>query len=245
MVFLKNPKKRIKKLHRPRLFGPKEGPWKRSEKSFSKKKGVKINPPKRRKTVTRKKKRAVPKGFSSWKTYMAHIRGKRKGGDTKMKKTRKKYKKNPPTHRRRRFLHNPMNLSPKGILNQLTTGAIDASEIVVGKAIARSIPGLLGISTSGTMGLVIQLGGGIAAGFIGNFINPNAGKMMLAAGLAAPIESLIKQMNIPFISSALGEDELVEISAYPQLDGVGDYVEMGAYPGSGDLVGYEEEMVQQ
>jgi hypothetical protein len=118
--------------------------------------------------------------------------------------------------------------SVKTILN----GAIDAGEVVVGKAATRAVPNMFGLPTTDAMGLAVQ---GLSALVVGwaahSFISPNAGKMMLAGGLSAPIESFIKSMNIPFISANLGEDvvEIDGMGTYPQLTspGMGTYVQMG------------------
>jgi hypothetical protein len=123
-------------------------------------------------------------------------------------------------------------LAPKNLMG----GVIDAGEVLVGKVVVRTVPGLIGFGSSDTIGLAIQALTAIVAGGVAHtFVNHNAGKMILAGGLAAPLETLIKSLNIPFISAGLGEDvvEIDGVSAYPQL------TNMGAYPQ------YGEEMVNQ
>ena len=78
----------------------------------------------------------------------------------------------------------------------------------------------------------MQVAAALAAGYVGRFISPNASKMMLAGGLAAPIESYVKSLNLPIISAALGDGEgyyavgawpaPAAISGYPVGAGVGD-----------------------
>lgn len=113
-------------------------------------------------------------------------------------------------------------------------GVTDAAEVVAGKAAARAIPNLVGLDTAGPLGLAVQGLSALVVGWVGHsFISHNAGKMMLAGGLAAPLESFVKSMNIPFISANLGEDtvEIDGMNAYPQLSA---QTQMGAYPQMGE-----------
>ena len=115
----------------------------------------------------------------------------------------------------------------------LMNGVIDAGEVVVGKAVARIVPQSLGIPTAGPMGLLTQAVTAIVVGWLGNaFVSSNAGKMMLAGALAAPVEDIIKTLNIPFLGPALGED-VVQIGTYPQES-------LGGYANGGDSMGEDE-----
>jgi hypothetical protein len=133
-------------------------------------------------------------------------------------------------------------LAPKNLMG----GVIDAGEVLVGKVVVRTVPGLIGFGSSDTIGLAIQALTAIVAGGVAHtFVNHNAGKMVLAGGLAAPLETLIKSLNIPLISSALGEDTVEVVQ-----DGMGGYVQipqgMGSYvqPGVG-AYDYNEQQYQQ
>ena len=213
-----------------------------------------VNPHSRKRSASRRRKRPIPKGYSSWSAYMDYVRsGGKKKGVTKMakrKRSRKRSRKasprrrrrslrlfNPPTRRRRthsrkrthrrRYRHNPafrLGNVPMLVFN----GAVDAGEVVIGKALTRLVPQFLNLPRDGAMGLAVQILSALVVGWGGTFISPNASKMMLAGGFAAPVEDFLKTMNIPILGPALGED-VVEISAYPQ--------NMSAYPGSGDLMG--------
>ena len=133
---------------------------------------------------------------------------------------------------RRRYRSNPrMPRTAMGFVGMITNGVIDAGEVVLGKAGARLVPQTFGIPTTGAMGLGVQVLSAVVIGWLGTFISGNASKMLLAGGLAAPVEDFLKTLNLPIIGPALGED-VVEISSYPQ-----DL--MGAYPGSGDLMGQD------
>ena len=118
-------------------------------------------------------------------------------------------------------------LKPANLIN----GAIDASEVLVGKVVVRAIPPMVGLPSGDTTGLLVQALTAVLAGGVAHaFVSSNAGKMVLAGGLAAPLETLVKGLNIPMISANLGE-ETVEIDgmrAYPQIpQGVGSYPQFG------------------
>ncbi len=184
-------------------------------------------------------KRPVPKGFSSWRAYMAHIRGfrKTKGGGGKARKARKTYSRNPANppatraHKRRRYHRNPVGSIPARLFN----GVIDAGEVLIGKGAARVVPGLIGMDRESTTGLIAQAAVGAIAGIGAHYVSPNAGKMVLAGGFSAPIESLIKKLNTDdkgaprstMIASAFGDEDLTMLSAFPAPT-----VELGAWPGT-------------
>jgi hypothetical protein len=123
------------------------------------------------------------------------------------------------------------------VVGQLMNGAVDATEVVLGKAVARAIPQLVGLPQSGAVGLAVQVGSALLAGYLARNISPNASKMVLAGGLAAPIESFVKGLNIPLISAALGDEDYYAVGAYPMAPGVGNGV--GAYP---SLQGEEDDV---
>jgi hypothetical protein len=116
-------------------------------------------------------------------------------------------------------------------VNNLMSGVIDAGEVLGGKIIVRTVPGLVGLPTTDMLGLTVQaLTAVLAGGVAHTFINTNAGKMVLAGGLAAPLETLLKGLNIPFISANLGEDvvEIDGLTSYPQIDArMGEYLQYG------------------
>lgn len=132
---------------------------------------------------------------------------------------RKRRRRSAPRRRRRRApRRNPRGFkipTMRGVFAQIQTGVVDAAEVVIGKAAARAIPTAINLPKEGPMGLLIQAGTAIVVGMLGvQFISKNAGKMMLAGALAAPVESLIAGLNIPFISPALAP---VGMGLYPQL----------------------------
>ena len=135
-----------------------------------------------------------------------------------------------PRRRRRTYRRNqPRQI--RGIARQLTQGATDALQVLAGKAVARTLPQMLGMGIENATGIAIQAAVAIGVGMVGRqFFGAAAGKMMLAGALTAPVETLIVAANIPILSPAL--------SAYPQLGnyssgyygaGVSAYPQLGNY----------------
>lgn len=139
------------------------------------------------------------------------------------------------TTRRRTYRRNqPVRL--KGIQKQLTDGAVGAFQVVAGKATARILTQQLGLSTEGATGIATQAGVALLAGMLAHkLFGANAGKMILAGALTAPIESMVVNAGVPVLSDAL--------SAYPQLaaypGAIPTYpgsVQLEAYPDTADLL---------
>lgn len=139
---------------------------------------------------------------------------------------------NDPARRHRRRRHNPA----RGIVGQVTQGAMDALGVVTGKVFSRAVPALVGLNLTGFAGVAIQAASAVVGGFVGSKIKPGFGRMVLAGGLAGIIEGYAKALNIPVISPALGDeyDAAMQhgMAAYT-LPGAEE--PLGLYPGfSGD-----------
>lgn len=180
-----------------------------------------INP--KRKGGQKMAKRRPPKGYSSWKAWMAHIRpkrGKRRNEPNPARRTSRKRAGRKRTNPRygvthRVYRRNPVRGALHNIPGRLFGGVVDAAELLAGKAVARTVPGLVKIDRDTTTGLIVQATAGAAAGIAAHMVNANLGKMVMAGGLSAPLESLIRRANIPVVSAALGDDEPVILSGYP------------------------------
>lgn len=119
----------------------------------------------------------------------------------------------------------PHMSNPRSIVRFVMDGAIDGFEVVLGKAgtnlVASKLPAA--IPSTGIAGqavrIIVASGLGIGAS---KFVSPNAGKMVLAGGLASVIEGLIKQFNVPLLAASLsGPGDFYAVGAYPSV---------GAYP---------------
>jgi hypothetical protein len=177
------------------------------------------NPPARKRrtkaTAARKTKRKPPKGFRTWKAYMASIRPGAKRNSPKRKRkapvaarrktTRKRTtrRRATTTRRRRTYRRNP----PRGQLaRQLTDGAMHAVSIVGGKAAVGIVSGLLPatLPSTGVGGMAVKAGTAIAVGLVaGQFLPRDVADYVLAGALSKPIEDQVVALGIPHISPAL------------------------------------------
>lgn len=193
-----------------------------------------INPPRPRgTTVTTKRKsgarkrRNPPKGYRSWKAWMAHIRpgAKRRarpnphGGTTVKRGTGKRRKAhalarrnpspavalNPPRRRRGRSRRNPpiMRELPR-FVGGVAYGAVCATggKVAVRKASAlmRQTPGsVFALGTQALLGL--GLGYGLA------MVHPQTGRDVALGGVQAALETALTRMKVPVIADALGADD--------------------------------------
>lgn len=198
------------------------------------------------------RRRSPPKGFKTWAAYMASIRPARanKGGKgmSKKRRRRKSYSRARASApavrrgggRRRSYRRNPP--IGRGIIGKVMQGVTDAALGVVGKAASRAVPSLIGLPQGGAVGIATQAAVGIAAGMVADKVRPGTGRAVLQGALMGPIESLVKGLNIPVISSALGDDyEGYTLAGYDD-PGIAGYVGAG---GMGDGAGVELSAQQQ
>lgn len=91
------------------------------------------------------------------------------------------------------------------MVRTLTEGATGALAAIVGKAAARAIPQQFGLSTVGTMGIATQGGVALLLGIVASKL-PMARKhapFIVAGALMAPMEEIVRSLNIPVLSPAL------------------------------------------
>lgn len=135
-----------------------------------------------------------------------------------------------PARRRRVARRNPPRRGipgPRQIVRTLTDGAIEAGQILVGKALVRSVPDLAGLPKEGNVGLAIQTAVALVTGIVANmFLGKDASRAILAGGLTAPLETVIVAYKVPWLSGALSPVTSVQgLSSYV---GGGD-MRLGAY----------------
>lgn len=90
------------------------------------------------------------------------------------------------------------------VVGSLMDGSVEAVQILIGKAAARSLPDLVGAPKQGNIGLAVQAATALVVGWgAGMFLSENAARAMMAGGLTAPIETLIVSYNVPWLGRAL------------------------------------------
>jgi hypothetical protein len=154
-------------------------------------------------------------------------------------------------HRRRhrRYRRNPA-FSVGGVMKQATQGVKDAAAIVVGKAATRAVSNLIPIGTNtGVIGAVKQVLVAVGVGYGASKLVKRGefARFVTAGGIAGALETIVKSLNIPIISTNLGDGAeysavgggnsamLPGMSAYPLSPGVSAYP-LGDYgDGMGEL----------
>jgi hypothetical protein len=118
---------------------------------------------------------------------------------------------------------------PRQILRTLTDGAVEAGQVLVGKAIVRSVPDLAGLPKEGNVGLAVQTAVALVAGILADmFLSKDASRAILAGGMTAPLESVIVAYRVPWLSGALSPvTQTAALSSYVR-GGNGD-MRLGAY----------------
>jgi len=108
------------------------------------------------------------------------------------------------------------------LVGMLMDGTVNAGQVLVGKAAARSVPDLMGLPKEGNVGLAIQAAVAVGVGFFADmFLSRQAAAAILAGGLTAPLETFLVAQDVPWIGEALSPvTAAAEVGAYT----------MGRYP---------------
>lgn len=112
----------------------------------------------------------------------------------------------------------------------LTSGAIEAGQVLFGKALVRSVPDLAGLPKEGNVGLAVQAAVALVGGILADmFLSKDASRAILAGGLTAPLETVIVAYKVPWLSGALSPvTQTSTLSAYV-MSGNGNNMRLGAY----------------
>lgn len=200
-----------------------------------------VNPRGKRRRATgrgaqRQTKRPPPKGWASWRAYMASIRpGATKAGashssegsksmarkrTTKKRHTRRRAvtrahapKAAHHTRRRRHTRRNPVGVRARSIgaaLKNLPAFAlhsgIKAGGALAGVVAARKLRGLTGQKAGSMVGSLIEAGVGIVGGALVSTVSPSLGEGIAVGGVLAPLMTFVQNQKIPHISDSLGDD---------------------------------------
>lgn len=108
-------------------------------------------------------------------------------------------------------------------------GVKDAALILVGKAGTRAVSAMIPFGANvGIVGAVKQVAVALAVGFAAHkALGADAARMVVAGGIVAPLETLVKGLNIPLVSANLGDATGAAGAGFAIQDGRDG---MGAYP---------------
>lgn len=105
-------------------------------------------------------------------------------------------------HKRRR---NPPSVNLKSILAGLQQGAEDAGFVVAGKAAVRLLSSRFSYEDGSMMDSLVETAGAMLLGLVApRIVGRDRARFLLAGALASPLETLIAQSNVPYISPLLG-----------------------------------------
>lgn len=138
---------------------------------------------------------------------MAAKRKRRKGRKT-VARRRSVTRTNPVRARRRsRYRRNPMGLSVGGIKNIILGGVVDAAFGVGGKTAVRVVRSKLGFDGATTVGAAVEVATATAIGLLSaKMLGASQARAIVQGAFMSPIENFLKAANLPFVSSALGDE---------------------------------------
>jgi len=135
-------------------------------------------------------------------------------------------RKNAPAKAKPRRAPARQNPRRPDLLNMMMDGTVAASQVLIGKAAARSVPDMLGLPKQGITGLSIQAAVALLSGYVASmFLAPGSAAAIMAGGLTAPIETALVAYDVPWIGKALApvstEAAVVNLGVgrYPQAPG--------------------------
>lgn len=129
---------------------------------------------------------------------------------------------------RRSYRRNPARLD---VVRMLTRGTTMAAQVLIGKAATRAAPDLMNLPKGGNTGLAVQVATALGVGFLAQqFLSQSAAAAILAGGLTAPVETLIVNANIPYLSQYLSPNGGAGVAGYVPRPGhrpLAGYVQRG------------------
>jgi hypothetical protein len=88
-------------------------------------------------------------------------------------------------------------------LETLIEGTWGALGVTLGKAAARAVPQQLGLPTAGPVGIAVTAATALGLSMVAERVSRKYAPFIVAGALAAPMEQIIRDRNIPILSPAL------------------------------------------
>lgn len=122
----------------------------------------------------------------------------------------------------------------------IQNAGVNAVGVIAGKAGARIVRAKLGMPAGTPVGIATELAVGVAGGVaLRGVAGSRFGENFLTGAAVSVLEALAKGLNIPVVSSALGDEDTMNLIAGTGADDVNAFLNPGAV-GSYDLGSYEE-----
>lgn len=148
---------------------------------------------------------------SSGKRGRKRTTRKGKKGTKRAVARRRKPTKRAPTKRRRRVVRKPKGIVAN-VVPMVQSGVVNAAGVLAGRIVVRQVvrrvPGLpTAMTIEGTAGnAAVQAAIAVAGGMLADrFVGPKHAEMFVAGGLSSAAESVLRRLNVPFVSNSLGE----------------------------------------
>lgn len=100
-------------------------------------------------------------------------------------------------------------------------GVIGAGQVLAGKGVARLVRGKMNIEGNTTTGSLVEVGIGIAGAIAMRRKFPRFAERFLIGAFIAPLETIAKQSNIPYLSTALGDEGTLPLISGEELVNIG------------------------
>jgi hypothetical protein len=126
-----------------------------------------------------------------------------------------------PRRRRRRNPLGGRGGMLSGIPQMAMQGAIGAGQVIVGKGVARLIRGKFNLEGNTTTGSIVEVGIGLAGAIAMRRKYPRFAERFLIGAMIAPLETIAKQSNIPYLSTALGDEGQLPLIAGEDVVNIG------------------------
>lgn len=193
-----------------------------------------VNPAKKARRKSKRRARKLSGAALAAHARRAAKRATSTGG--RMAKSRKRRRANPKRRHRGLFVARKANpgkrrRKARGLFRRNPGGAVgslmglgkqglkDAAGVIVGKTATRIVSGLIPFgAATGIVGTLKQVLVAVGVGYGANRVmGREFARMVVAGGIAAPLETLLKGLNIPVLSPALsaGDEAYAAMGAYP------------------------------
>lgn len=188
----------------------------------------------RRKSTPTTRRGKLARKMSTKRRRKGSVRRRRRTAGAGVKRTRRRSSR--PTvriRRRSKGRRGGASFNSKNVVGMIKQAAVDGAWVTVGDVAANMAKIMLG--QTGIMGNVVQVGGGIAAGFlITKQFGKDAGRMAMAGAAAGLVRAIVQDNLLPTIPASTFKTNLTAaLQGYPHSDYMAT---INGYPNAGQTV---------